>query len=243
MPKSKSAIRIGTAGWTIPRAVAEELPGEGTHLERYARTINCAEINASFYRPIRISTLQKWADGVPDTFKFAVKMPKAVSHEAKLDCEAAILEKFLAEVRTLEKKLGPLLLQLPPKFEFDEKKANTFFTMMRELYDGPLVIEPRNASWFSGEANALLKEFKVARVAADPARVPKAATPGGWPGLRYWRLHGSPRMYYSAYSAEYLQTLASQINSSSGECWCIFDNTAGGAALPDALALKNLSHS
>ena len=243
MPNSPNinALRIGTAGWTIPRAVADSFPGDGTHLQRYARSVNCAEINASFYRPMRPSTLQKWADSVPAHFKFAVKIPKAISHEAKLICEPAVIEKFLTEVRVLANKLGPLLVQLPPKFEFAQKQAHVFFKIMRSLYDGALVIEPRNASWFTSEADALMKEFHVARVAADPARVPQASICGGWNGLRYWRLHGSPRMYYSAYSRDYLQALASEINGKKTQTWCIFDNTASGAALSDAMQLKELT--
>ncbi len=85
----------------------------------------------------------------------------------------------------------------------------------------------------------MLARYQVARVAADPARVPEAAEPGGWAGLRYWRLHGSPRMYYSAYGAEYLEGLARAVQGDA-EAWVIFDNTASGAALGDALELREL---
>ena len=77
-------------------------------------------------------------------------------------------------------------------------------------------------------------------MAADPARVPEAGEPGGWPGLVYYRLHGSPRMYYSDYSPAYLDALAASISAARGRgapAWCIFDNTAAGAATPNALDL------
>ena len=167
-------------------------------------------------------------------------MPKAVSHEAKLECEAAVLEKFLGEVRVLREKLGPLLLQMAPSFAFDERVARGFLSMMRGMYEGALVVEPRNASWFGDEADELMKEFRVARVAADPARVVEAAVCGGWEGIRYWRLHGSPRMYWSAYSAEFLRGIAEAMKAGKSECWCVFDNTASGAALADALVLKEM---
>ena len=84
----------------------------------------------------------------------------------------------------------------------------------------------------------MLRQYEVARVAADPARVPEAARPGGWPGLVYFRLHGSPRTYYSAYMEEALAALATELQARTGaEVWVIFDNTAAGAALPDALEL------
>ena len=89
------------------------------------------------------------------------------------------------------------------------------------------------------EADSLLREFKVARVAADPALTAAAAQPAGWPGLVYFRLHGSPRRYYSAYSEKYLTALAENLHhlSAAATVWCIFDNTASGAALANALEL------
>jgi uncharacterized protein YecE (DUF72 family) len=81
-------------------------------------------------------------------------------------------------------------------------------------------------------------EARVARAGADPARCPAAALPGGWPGLAYLRLHGSPRMYYSAYEGEWLERLAVELRGHP-EAWCIFDNTAGRAAVPNALHLLN----
>ena len=85
----------------------------------------------------------------------------------------------------------------------------------------------------------LLLDHKVARVAADPAVVPRAAEPGGWGGLKYYRLHGSPKVYYSAYLTDDLDALAGRLAevATSAPTWCIFDNTAVGAATADALAL------
>jgi uncharacterized protein YecE (DUF72 family) len=83
----------------------------------------------------------------------------------------------------------------------------------------------------------MLAGLRIVRVAADPAVVPRAAEPGGWPGLHYYRLHGSPRMYYSAYSPDTLDALAQRLAGHDGSAWCIFDNTAEGAATHDAMAL------
>jgi uncharacterized protein YecE (DUF72 family) len=101
------------------------------------------------------------------------------------------------------------------------------------------VWEPRHASWFSDEADHLLREFQIARVAADPACVPLAAQPGGYDSLVYFRLHGSPRRYYSSYDDSALNLLASQLSqfATKAEVWCTFDNTASGAAIANALDL------
>lgn len=236
-------LRIGTAGWTLPRAHADQFPGEGTHLERCAQVFNASEINSSFHRPHRRKTWERWAASTPGSFRFAVKVPRSITHEAQLaNCGALLLE-FLDQARGLGAKLGPLLVQLPPKLVFDNGLAHEFFTTVRELHAGPVALEPRHASWFAAAADRLLRSFEVARVAADPPKgSPAAATPGGWAGLRYWRLHGAPRTYYSAYEDSALQQLASELRARSpaAETWVIFDNTALGHATGDALRLKAL---
>src|ERR1700744_6501821 len=115
MPATAKAICIGTAGWNVPAQYATAAAGEGTHLQRYARVFNCVEVNSSFYRPHRLATWQRWADSVPDGFRFSVKVPKAITHEGALACSRETLQKFFGEVSGLGDKLGPLLVQLPPK--------------------------------------------------------------------------------------------------------------------------------
>lgn len=213
--------------------------GDGSHLQRYARRFNAVEINSSFYRPHRPATYARWAQSVAPDFRFAVKMPKAISHERRLvDC-AAPLQGFLAEVAALGDRLGPLLLQLPPKFAFEPKTARNFFVLLRRSFAGAVVIEPRHATWFADEVDAMLVRFRIARVAADPALSKRAGRPGGWDGLRYWRLHGSPRIYASTYGEDYLAALARRLKRHAGPSWCIFDNTLGGATL-NALDLRKL---
>lgn len=233
-------IRIGTAGWSIPRAVADEFPASGAALERYAARFGAAEINSSFHRPHRRATYERWAASVPEDFRFAVKLPKAITHEARLvGCEA-LLARFAEEIAGLGAKRGPVLTQLPPKLAFDAHAARDFFAQATRMLGGPIVCEPRHASWFEPEADVLLIEHRIARVAADPARVPEAATPGGWPGLTYVRLHGSPRVYWSGYDDEALRHWWGVVAALPGERWIIFDNTASGRAAEDALALGGL---
>ena len=233
-------LRIGTAGWSIPRIVAAQFPVEGTGLQRYAARFNAAEINSSFYRPHKPATYARWAGSVPDGFRFAVKLPKTITHVARLiDC-AALLTPFAAEIAGLGEKRGPVLVQLPPKLEFDAAVAHEFFARASEVLDGAVVCEPRHASWFEAEADALLAEHRIARVAADPARVPAGAVPGGWPGLAYFRLHGSPRPYFSGYEADALAEWATLVPEGA-ETWVMFDNTASGRAAQDALAFGALT--
>ena len=82
--------------------------------------------------------------------------------------------------------------------------------------------------------------MKIARVTADPARYEEDALPGGYTDFAYWRLHGSPKIYYSEYDEKFLQDLAKKIQEGPDEQVVIFDNTASGAALKNALQLKEL---
>ena len=84
------------------------------------------------------------------------------------------------------------------------------------------------------------RSFQIARAAADPPVGPAPFAPGGWQGLHYYRLHGAPHIYYSEYDAAFLQRLAQTLSERSGACWCIFDNTARGAAITNAVSLQRL---
>lgn len=234
-------MRVGCAGWSLPHAEQAEFPDAGSHLERYASRFKAVEINSSFHRPHRPATYARWSASVPPYFRFSVKIPKAVTHGLRLQQTGELLESFLLEVAGLGEKLGCLLVQLPPSLAFDPAVATDFFADLRSRSPAPLACEPRHASWFDPAADDLLRELQVARVAADPARVPEAMEPGGWRGLSYYRLHGSPRMYYSAYSEEYIAALASRVQADAGagrDVWCIFDNTTLGAATRNALDLR-----
>jgi uncharacterized protein YecE (DUF72 family) len=231
---------IGTAGWSIPRASAERCDPPGTHLERYARVFRCAEINSSFYRPHAATTYARWARATGPGFRFSVKVPREITHERQLRATRAPLERFLEESAGLGAKRGPLLIQLAPSLTLETRVAAGFFRLLRQLYGGPAVCEPRHPSWFLPEADALLVRHEVGRVAADPARVTAAARPGGWPGIVYYRLHGSPRPYWSSYDAGILDLLAADLRQvpSGVTAWCVFDNTASGAALENAWQLQ-----
>ena len=233
-------LRIGTAGWSIPGALRGEFGAGVSGLARYATRFNAVEINSSFYRPHRPSTYARWAASVPDGFRFAVKLPRTITHERRLVGAEDLLERFLGEVRALGDRLGPLLVQLPPSLGFDPDVAAALLARLRGGAPGAIVCEPRHPDWFGAEAGALLVRFKIARVGADPPPAPGGQHPAGWPGLAYWRLHGSPKIYYSDYSPPRLDALASAVGARAGvERWVIFDNTAEGFATPNALALAH----
>ncbi|UQN09826.1 DUF72 domain-containing protein [Deinococcus sp. QL22] len=236
-----SSLYLGCAGWNIASGQRSLFgPGESV-LQRYATRLNAVEINSSFYRPHRQSTYQRWADTVPDAFRFSVKLPRTITHDARLHGCEPLLSVFLSEAGGLGHKLGCLLVQLPPSLVFASELARTFFQALRRITPVPVVCEPRHPSWFTPEADELLATFSIGRVAADPLVTPGAAVPGGFGETTYYRWHGSPRIYASSYAEETLLGLTRTLHGHAADrVWVVFDNTASGAAVDNALTLQRL---
>lgn len=233
-------VVVATAGWSVPARGADRFPAQGSQLQRYAAVMNGVEINSSFYRPHRAQTYERWAASTPGHFRFAVKCPKQISHEARLEGAGELLARFAGEAAALGDKWAVLPVQLPPSLAFEARVAGRFFEQVRAVFGGAAVCEPRHPSWFTPEAGKMLLQAGVARAGVDPATWPGSAETGGWPGIHYFRWHGSPRIYWSDYEPEWLAAHAQALPADAG-CWCVFDNTAAGAALGNALAFQSLT--
>lgn len=237
-----SAILVGCAGWSLSSAVQPQFPGEGSHLERYARVLPAVEINSSFYRPHRPATYARWRDSVPSSFRFSVKLPREITHVRRLREVDQEIEVFLDAAGNLGDRFGCLLVQMPPSLPFDAASATGLFSRLRERLGAAIACEPRHQSWFGPEAAELLSRFEVARVLADP-QVAVDPAPAPYHGAVYVRLHGSPVIYHSDYPADFLEHNAAWLaeqHRQGRQVWCIFDNTASGAAVPNALATMRL---
>jgi uncharacterized protein YecE (DUF72 family) len=231
---------VGCAGWSIPRDDAPQFPAEGSHLQRYAQVFDAVEINTSFYRPHQPKTYARWADDTPGHFRFAVKLPRTITHEARLQDYDALLAQFASEAGTLGDKLGVVLVQLPPSLVLDADAARRLFDALHGAFNCTIACEARHATWFTDDATQLLREAAVTRVLADPVVgyrgdfVPTADN-------AYVRLHGSPRIYYSRYTPQQMEDVCAWLVQHP-VAWCILDNTAGGQATPNALELRAALH-
>jgi uncharacterized protein YecE (DUF72 family) len=224
-----------------PREAAQRFDSVGTHLRRYSGLLSCAEVNSSFHRPHSAAIYGKWRESTPKDFRFAVKVPRMITHELRLQDARDPLTAFLSQTDALREKRGPLLVQLPPSLSFDGTVASAFLDVLRSVYEGLIALEPRHPTWFTLSATALLDDYRISRVAADPSPVPSERMPGGWTQLAYFRMHGSPHKYWSRYDLNDVSTLATTARGIQGaeEVWCIFDNTASGAAIENALELRD----
>ena len=240
--QNRGSVRIGTAGWSIPKNCRSGFPEEGTGLEKYASRFNAVEINSSFYRSHKKLTYEKWASQVPAKFLFSIKIPRSITHRSRLTNIDEQLAAFADEISGLGSKLGCVLVQLPPSFVFFQPHMEQAFGLLRKTFTCPIVCEPRHESWCSYAAYQFLIEAGVARVAADPALCALASLPDVDSKVYYYRLHGSPDMYYSEYSMNDLHNYAASIkaNRLKSNVWCIFDNTANGYATLNAIAMSQL---
>lgn len=234
----QQVIRVGKAGWSLRKEHQPRFPNGGSHLERYAQRLPAVEINSSFRSWHRASSYERWAALVPADFRFSVKVHEDVTHHGGLEAWQPMARQ-LQDSSNLGEKLGAYLVQLPPSHDFEPQRAQAFFEQLRAATQADIVCEQRHTSWFGDEPEALLREHRVGRVAADPPPDGGDGKPGGWQGIAYYRLHGSPDMYYSAYDESELSDLADQLRTvaDGAVVWCIFDNTAAGEGTPNTLAL------
>jgi uncharacterized protein YecE (DUF72 family) len=243
-PKNLRNIYIGTSGWSITHSVAPGSRPGLTGLERYAEYFNAVEVNSTFYRSPRASTIARWRESTPPGFRFAVKVPRDITHEARLVDVDVELGRFCDLIAHVGPKLGPVLVQLPPSLALDAGVAERFLGFLTRRCPAPIVLEPRHPSWFAGTGETLLAAHGVSRAAADPACCAEAALPAASRQVAYFRWHGSPRKYFSAYLPEALSALAAQIvlvkraGGAGREVYCFLDNTGLGAAAVNAISLK-----
>ncbi|HEU4533165.1 MAG TPA: DUF72 domain-containing protein, partial [Polyangiaceae bacterium] len=225
---------VGTAGWALSKQSGEFFPGGGTHLERYARVLTTVEVNSCFYRPHRATTYARWAASTPEGFRFTLKLPRDISHaDDFVGAAREHLREFVETSGELGAKFGCLLVQLPPSRAFAPEYVAALAEVLGPRFACPIAVEPRHPTWFGGEGDACLSARDLARVAADPPRGPGNLEAAGSRRVAYYRLHGSPRIYYSGYGAERLAPWYERMRRSAreaGAVYCIFDNTAEGEA-------------
>jgi uncharacterized protein YecE (DUF72 family) len=133
------------------------------YLKEYSNHFNSVEINNSFYRIPRATTVNEWAKQVPKNFKFTAKFPQSISHKPNLEYEKEKLDVFLNNINNLGEKKGPLLIQFPPRFKPD--KVTKLKKLLENLSgDNKYACEFRHKDWFKKDTYKTLKQHKIALV-------------------------------------------------------------------------------
>jgi len=237
--RGAGAVRIGCSGWSYPdwrgRFYDATLP-QVAWFGHYATRFDTVEINNSFYQLPSRATVARWAAQAPPGFLYAVKANRFITHFRKLKDAAAPLRQFLARVRGLGDRLGPILYQLPPRWRYDRERLRTFLALLPA--DLTHVFEFRDASWMVDDALALLEARGASLCVHD-------LEPGFDRQLAvgpaaYVRLHGTAPGYAGRYPASRLRAWARWLCAEAAggrAAFAYFNNDVGAAAPDDARAL------
>jgi uncharacterized protein YecE (DUF72 family) len=187
---------VGTCGFGYPEWRGRFYPpelGPGGWLGFYAQVFEGLELDGTFYRPPERAQVAVWAEALPDRFAVAAKVPRAITHEARLEGEAAagMLRAFARALDPLGDRLLAVVLQLPPSLDAGEGR-DRLARLLHTRPDGlPVVVEVRHRSWDRPWLPGLLEAAGAGLVLADrPGEQlwPEPAGPAG-----YLRLLGDRR--------------------------------------------------
>ena len=234
-------IRIGTSGyhykhWRGPFYPSKTSSGE--MLEFYSQVFDTVELNNSFYRLPKDEAFDNWRHSTPDNFIFAVKASRFLTHQKKLKDPEDALEKLLPRVSRLDHKLGPILFQLPPRWQANPGRLEHLLEALPR--DLRYAFEFRDVSWIQPEINKLLARFSAAFCIYELAGYQSPLTITA--DFAYVRLHGPGlAKYQESYSVGRLRRWSQQIQKWEkylAAIYIYFDNDQAGHAARNALTLK-----
>ena len=207
--------------------------------EFYCQHFSTLELNVTFYRFPRLSTLQDWYERAPDDFVFSVKVPRSITHFKKLNETSLMVEDFYGLVREgLKDKLGSVLFQFPPNFSASELHLERLANAVNPSFEN--VAEFRHPSWWHEEIIAELGQHQIAFCGMSHPDFPVRLI--GNARHLYYRIHGNKQLYASGYSNAELAALVQQIQSMSSvkKCYIYFNNDIEGFATENAQTMLRL---
>ena len=206
----------------------------------YAEHFNTLELNVTFYRFPLLQTLQAWYDKAPPGFLFSAKVPRSVTHFKKFVGTEALVSDFYAVLyEGLKEKLGCVLFQLPPQIVYSEEKLERILEQIDPGFNN--VIEFRHASWWRPDVILKLEARQVSFCGVSFPKIPHDHAVIN-NGIAYYRFHGVPLLFHSAYEEPFLQRTVDQIACSDSvhTVFLYFNNTASSAALANAGYVQQL---
>jgi uncharacterized protein YecE (DUF72 family) len=235
-----ASVRIGTSGWQYRhwegRFYPRDLPRD-RWLEQYATEFDTVELNNSFYRLPDADQFGRWGDCVPAGFRFAVKASRYLTHVKRLREPQEPLRRFWTRVRHLGPRRGPVLYQLPPRWNPDLERLGAF---LHAVPQAAQAVEIRDRRWYGDATCKLLEGARVALCLHD---MPGSATePRPVGPLVYVRFHGAGSKYEGSYSSQRLSAWADRVVEWAREglpVWAYFNNDAAAHAVRDADRLRS----
>jgi uncharacterized protein YecE (DUF72 family) len=240
--KERGYIHIGTSGWHYEHWKGHFYPenlSSSDVLDYYLQYFHTVEINNTFYQLPNEQTFVNWFNKVPDDFIFAVKASRYITHMKKLKEAERTLAPLLERVKILGKKMGPILFQLPPRWNFNLDRLNAFLQALPSGHR--YAIEFRDSRWLTDKTYEALAEHQVAFCIYDFNGLlsPREVTAD----LIYLRLHGPDGPYKGCYDTHFLAGWAGAFatwTAQGREIFCYFDNDEAGYAVKNALQLQQM---
>lgn len=203
----------------------------------YCEHFDTYEMNGTFYKFPTLKIFENWYKKVPENFLFSVKAPKEITHIKKFkDCETLLSDFYTICENGLREKLGPILFQLPPSFDFTEERLNMIIKSIDNKFQN--VIEFRHKSWWNQHVWDVFKENKITFCSVSYPGLPDVVLTA-FP-ITYLRLHGDQKLFYSGYSTEKLGEIKKEISDSPKTAFVYFNNTAGTEGILNALDFKGI---
>jgi len=232
-------IFIGCSGWNYRdwkgKFYPEDIP-QKKWLEHYTTIFNTVEVNSTFYRMPRESTVAGWKDKAPPEFNFTLKGSRYVTQMKKLHDVEESVRNFEDVAAVLKTKLSCILWQLPPSLHRDDERLANFCKILNGSNKN--VIEFRHESWFNKEVYQILEDHNISFCSISSPRFEEEMIVTGKVG--YVRFHGKGKKWYDyKYSKDELKEWSEKIkDADADEIYIYFNNDIGGNAPEDALQLK-----
>lgn len=233
--------RIGCSGFYYrewkevfyPKGLAQK-----SWFKYYCEHFNTIEINSTFYKMPTQKSFDKWYDESPDDFLFTIKAPRLITHYKQLhECEQLIDDFYQAIQIGLKEKLGCVLFQFPPKFDYSKERLNLLIENLNPDFKN--VAEFRHISWFDEEIYKKLAKNNITFSGQSyPSALPDDAIRNT--ETIYYRFHGKPVLYKSEYDIKVINDFKNQIGDKEKEVFVYFNNTWGVGALHNAKQLQEL---
>ena len=199
----------------------------------YCKHFSTLELNVTFYRFPQLSFLETWYKKSPSDFRFSVKAPRAITHYKKFNDTNALISSFYETINNgLKEKLGPVLFQMPPQFNYTEERLERIINSLDNSFIN--VLEPRHVSWWRDDVYNELGKHNISFCGMSHPLLPDDVIQNT--SQIYYRFHGVPLLYTSSYADDFLKKITNAIksNPSTKEAWIYFNNDSQVAAIENA---------
>ncbi|HEX9969459.1 MAG TPA: DUF72 domain-containing protein [Acidimicrobiales bacterium] len=229
-------VLIGTSGWQYRDWRGSFYPADlaqAKWLEYYAERFQTQEVNNAFYRLPEATTFAAWAERTPDDFVMVVKASRFLTHIKRLKDPEEPVQRFVERASCLGRKLGPVLLQLPPTMKADVERLDRALSLFPS--DWRLAVEFRHDTWHIDEVRDVLSRHNAAWCMADsPSRVVPEWRTADWGYLRLHEGTGTPHPCFTEEALDRWAARVAELFPADEEVFVFFNNDPKGCAVKDA---------